>query len=143
MHPYAAYLLKFIAQSVSSNQRTMFQFLCSDDAGSFANFVTSRDFEDGDNLLTADYLWDYFFREDNPDLDRVFQEAMSCYNNFVVSCHEENQRRVLKTMLILFALQSKSSGGREGATSLLRSTRKNILASYAGTALEREMKSLT
>lgn len=30
IHPYAAYLLKFISQQISSNQRTMFQFLCAD-----------------------------------------------------------------------------------------------------------------
>lgn len=140
IHPYAAYLLKFIAQSVSSNQRTMFQFLCADDDGSFANFVASHGFEDGDNFLTADSLWDYFFREDNPDLDRDFQEVMSFYNNFVVSCNGDNQRRVLKAMLILFALQSKIFGGREGATSLLRLTRKNLCAIYAGTALEGELR---
>ena len=140
IHPYAAYLLKFIAQSISSNQRTMFQFLCAAGDGSFKNFIDSHGFEyGGDNFLTTDSLWDYFFQEDNPDLDKTFLDAMGHYNNFAPACKNDNQRQVLKTTLILFALQQKNLGGRGGATSLLRSTRKNICACFAGTPLENEV----
>lgn len=141
VHPYSAYLLKFIAQSISSNQRTMFQFLCESDNGTFKNFIDSHSFEyGGDNFLTADFLWDYFFQEDNPNLDKTFMDAMGYYNNFASSCKNENQRRILKATLILFALQQKNSGGRGGATSLLRSTQKNICACFAGTPLENEVR---
>ena len=140
IHPYAAYLLKFIAQSVSSNQRTMFQFLCAAGEGSFKNFIDGHGFEyGGDNFLTADFLWDYFFQEDTPDLDAAFAEAMNHYRNFSSACKNENQRRVLKATLILYSLQQKNLGGRGGATSLLRSTRKNICACFAGTPLENEI----
>ncbi len=140
IHPYAAYLLKFIAQSISSNQRTMFQFLCAEDKGTFKNFIDSHGFEfGGDNYLTTDFLWDYFFQEDNPDLDKTFMDAMGHYNNFASACKNDNQRRILKTTLILFALQQKSFG-RGGATSLLRSTQKNIFACFAGTPLENEVR---
>ena len=142
IHPYAAYLLKFIAQTISSNQRTMFQFLCSDSLGSFKDFIESHGFEfGGDNFLTTDFMWDYFFQEDNPDLDRTFLDAMGHYNNFAPACRNENQRRGLKTALILFTLQQKNVGvlGNK-ATSLLRSTRKNICACFAGTPLENEVR---
>ena len=135
IHPYAAYLLKFIAQSVSSNQRTMFQFLSAPTSGSFKNFIDAHGFEyGGDNFLTTDFLWDYFFHEDNPDLDKNFSEAMGYYSNFAAACQNDNQRRVLKATLILFTLQQKNIGGR--ATSLLRPTRKNICACFAGMPLE-------
>lgn len=141
IHPYAAYLLKFIAQSISSNQRTMFQFLCAADNGTFKNFIDSHGFEyGGDNYLTTDFLWDYFFQEDNPDLDKTFLDAMGHYNNFAPSCRNDNQRRVLKATLILFALQQKNLGGRGGATSLLRSTQKNICACFVGTPIENEVR---
>ncbi|MCR5833603.1 MAG: hypothetical protein K6G55_03030 [Selenomonadaceae bacterium] len=142
IHPYAAYLLKFIAQSISSNQRTMFQFLCAADNGTFKNFIDGHGFEyGGDNFLTTDFLWDYFFREDNPDLDKTFLESISHYNNFSSVCKNDNQQRILKTTLILFALQQKNLGGRGGASSLLRSTQKNIFACFAGTPIETEVKS--
>ena len=141
IHPYAAYLLKSIAQNISSNHRTMFQFLCADNEGSFKTFIENHGSKHGDdNYLTADFLWDYFFREDNPDLDKVFQEAMSYYGNFAPSCQNDNQRRVLKVTLILFALQQKNFGGRGGANSLLRSTLKNICISFVGTPLENEVR---
>lgn len=141
IHPYAAYLLKFIAAQVSSNQRTMFQFLCATGEGSFKNFIDSCGFEyGGDNFLTADALWNYFFQEDSPDLDKTFVEAMGHYNNFAPACKNDNQRRILKVTLILFALQQKNIGVRSRATSLLRSTRKNICACFAGTPLENEVR---
>ena len=55
IHPYAAYLLKFIAQVISSNQRTMFQFLCAAGNGTFKNFIDSHGFEyGGDNYCNGD-----------------------------------------------------------------------------------------
>lgn len=141
IHPYAAYLLKFIVQSISSNQRTMFQFLCAAGDGTFKNFIDSHGFEyGGDNFLTTDSLWNYFFQEDNPDLDKTFLDAMGHYNNFAPACKNDNQRRILKATLILFALQQKNLGGRGGATSLLRSTQKNICACFAGTPIENEVR---
>ena len=141
IHPYAAYLLKFIAQAISSNQRTMFQFLCAAGEGSFRNFIDEHGFDyGGDNFLTTDFLWDYFFQEDNPDLDKTLQEAIGYYNNFVNSCQSDNQRRILKVTLILFALQQKNFGGREKATSLLRSTQQNIFACFAGTPIESDVR---
>ena len=112
MYPYAACLLKILAPQVSSNQRTMFQFLCAEDDNNFKHFIDTHGFEyGGDNFLTADFLWNYFFRDDNPDLNETFREALGHYNNFSGSCRSENQRRVLKTMLILFAWQQKISAG--------------------------------
>ena len=142
IHPYAACLLKFIAQSISSNQRTMFQFICAAGEGSFRNFIDEHGFEyGGDNFLTTDFLWDYFFQEDNPDLDETFQEVMGHYGNFAPVCKNENQRRILKTTLTLFALQQKSYGGRSGVSALLRSTQKNIYACFAGTPIASEVNS--
>lgn len=141
LHPYAAWLLKFLAQAVSSNQRTMFKFLCTNQDGSFKNFLDGHGFEyGGDNLLTADSLWDYFFQENNPDIDESFLEIMSCYSNFSLACKNHVQQRILKTTLLLNALQRKSNVGRdESGTSLMRSTRKNICACFAGTPLEKDV----
>lgn len=141
MHPYSAYLLKTIAQDVSSNQRTMFQFLSGDyDNGdevqtNFNWFINSFGFEfNGWNYLTVDYLWDYFFSVNNPDLDDTFMSAMTHYNTFGGICENDEQRKVLKAMLLLDALQVKNgSGSRSGATQLFKPTLKNISACFAGT----------
>lgn len=150
MHPYAAYLLKFIAKDISSNQRTIFQFLSGDYSGdedktNFKWFVEHFAFEYGKwNYLTADYLWDYFFRTSNVDLDTTFIQTISHYNNYAPLCDDpanqsvsERRRRVLKVTLLLSALQAKNGAdARTGATSLMRPTLVNIRACFAGTPQE-------
>ena len=150
MHPYAAYLLKFIAKDISSNQRTIFQFLSGDYSGdedktNFKWFIEHFAFEYGKwNYLTADYLWDYFFKTSNVDLDSAFIQTISHYNNFAPLCDDptnkqlgERRRRVLKVTLLLAALQAKNGAdARTGATSLMRPTLVNIKACFAGTPQE-------
>lgn len=150
IHPYAAYLLKFISQQFSSNQRTMFQFLCANysenDEGqkNFKWFINHYGVDTlrGD-YLTVNFLWDYFFHLDNPDLDKTFQEAIAYYNNFSDSCENENQRSVLKATLILFALQSTTYSTRSGgANSLLRASQKNICTCFVGTSFENDVRQI-
>lgn len=142
LHPYAAYLLKIIAKDISSNQRTIFQFLSGDYSDdnriNFKSFIERYAYEFGKwNYLTADYLWDYFFTADNVDLDSTFTATISHYNNYVSLCQNDNQKKVLKVTLLLAALQSKNGAeSRSGATSLMRPTLVNIKACFAGTPLE-------
>lgn len=150
MHPYTAYLLKFIAKDISSNQRTIFQFLSGDYSGdkdktNFKWFIEHFAFEYGKwNYLTADYLWDYFFKTNNVDLDATFIQTISHYNNFAPICDDptnknvgERRLRVLKVTLLLAALQTKNGADvKTGATSLMRPTLLNIKACFAGTPNE-------
>ena len=142
LHPYAAYLLKIIAKDISSNQRTIFQFLSGDYSDdnrvNFKSFIEHNVYEFGKwNYLTADYLWDYFFTTNNVDLDSTFTSVISHYNNFESLCQSDNQRKILKVTLLLSALQSKNGAeSRSGATSLMRPTLVNIKACFAGTPLE-------
>ena len=150
MQPYTAYLLKFIAQDISSNQRTMFQFLSGDytegeeERHNFRWFLDRFGFEYGKwNFQTADFLWDYFFYADNIDLEGSFMNAISHYGNFETLCQSDQQRRILKVALLLNALHEKNGGrGRMGATSLLRPTQANLYACFAGTPLSSEVKPL-
>lgn len=149
LHPYAAYLLKIIAKDISSNQRTIFQFLCGDEGNeartNFRWFIDRFHYDYGNwNYLTADYLWDYFFlATENPDFDSIFTNAVSHYNNYISVCNDDdsakslNKQRVLKVTLLLAALQTKNGADAHiGATSLMRPTLINIKACFAGTPLE-------
>ena len=110
----------------------MFQFLSGDYSGNetdrtnFKWFIEHFGFDYGAwNLLTPDYLWDYFFFADNVDLDGSFMEAISHYNNFESVCgigeSGDNCRRVLKVALLLSALHTKngSVSRSDNHTSLL------------------------
>ena len=156
MHPYSAYLLKFIAKDISSNQRTIFQFLSGDFSGddqrtNFKWFIDNFAFDYGKwNYLTVDYLWDYFFTTNNVDLDSTFTQAISHYNNFVTICEDasnpkngEYRKRVLKVALLLAALQTKNGAeSRGGSTSLMRPTLENIKACFSGTIIYSNVESI-
>ncbi|MDI6781224.1 MAG: hypothetical protein QME49_03845, partial [bacterium] len=137
MHPYAALILQDISSKISSNQRTMFQFLCGDTnvngitKHNFRWFIAEHNVNDW-AYLTCDYIWDYFFEFDNVDLDEKAKNVLIHYNNFVRQCENENEERVLKVALLLTAIQRER--GR-GITNLLRPTLSNISAAFAGTPI--------
>jgi hypothetical protein len=144
LHPYAAYLLKVISSSISSNQRTMFSFLSGDsmEGGvvktNFRWFIENHSNEINKwNYLTANYIWDYFFTLENVDLDEASKGIISHYSTFENQCGGiEDKKKVLKVALLLTAMQQRTGGGRSrGLSSLLRPTLTNISACFIGTPI--------
>ncbi|KWT75634.1 hypothetical protein [Candidatus Magnetominusculus xianensis] len=136
IHPYAAYMLKVISAVISSNQRTMFQFLCGEilqGAQSKRNFrwyIENHSIDDW-CYLTTDYLWDYFFTPDNPDFDEANRNTISHYMTFENQCDDEDDKRVLKTTLLLSAMR----GG-------IRPTLLNISAAFEGTHINDKVRTV-
>lgn len=150
LHPYAAFLLQRISAEISSNQRTMFQFICGDPQASgdlkknFKWFIANNKYDTGSWCYqTSDYIWDYFFSTNNNnntmDLDDRARNACIHYENFESQCANEDQRRILKVALILTAIQQ---GKGRGASNLLRPTLSNISAAFSGTKLEDSVRSI-
>jgi hypothetical protein len=144
IHPYAAYLLMILSKDLSSNQRTMFQFLSGDyeSEGSiktnFRWFIDNHSNEHGKwNYLTVDYLWTYFFTIDNVDLDASAREAMTQYANYHSVCENEEHRRILRVALLLSTLQKRAGATHDvGQASLLRPTLQNIAFAFEGSPAE-------
>ncbi|KJU83051.1 hypothetical protein MBAV_004751 [Candidatus Magnetobacterium bavaricum] len=137
LHPYAAYMLKIISAVISSNQRTMFQFLSGDSGQDRQGRHNFRWYIENHSVaewcyLTSDYIWDYFFYLDNPDLDKDTRSAIIHYNSFENQCGDEGEKRVLKVVLLLVAMQRVGGGATRGVASLLRPTLSNISAAFEG-----------
>jgi len=64
IHPMTAVLLKNLATYFASNQRSIFNFIKNTDPNikAFQDFIATKSPENGD-LLTIDYLWNFFLRE--------------------------------------------------------------------------------
>lgn len=131
IHPYSAYLLAIISRYMSSSQRTLFQFMQTDVPGSFVEFCSnnSPDSPDG-QLLTADCLWDYFFKEKTGDLPSKAHQAIDYYTNVEEHLDTQDDRRIAKTVLLLYAFQHLLSGVR-----LIRPTKDNLIFAFYGTPL--------
>ncbi len=129
MHPFTSYILTIFSQSISSNQRTMFKFVESrSEDGNFNWFIDQAEVG---QLMTIDCLWDYFFREDNPDLDEPIRQRISYY-----SIHsgdlDTDTAAVFKALMLLSALEFKTNA----ASPLLRPTLFNLTLAFEGTRLD-------
>lgn len=113
IHPMAAFLLKFLAESARSNQRSIFEYLKgSADGHEFQEFIASGGPSiTNKQLLTADYLWKYFMERDDSgqsqeiiairmEYDRIKAREFACYDD------SQPEIRVLKTVM-LFTLLSR------------------------------------
>lgn len=135
LHSFSAFMLQWISAKVNSNQRTMFQFLVGDpnatetEKHNFRWYIQNHDVNDW-CYLTCDYIWDYFFDLENEDLDDKAKSAIIHYSNFYKQCDNENEERVLKVVLLLTAMQQEKG---QGVSNLLRPTKYNLIAAFAGT----------
>lgn len=135
IQPMAAFLLKFLAESARSNQRSIFEYLKgSADGREFQDFIskggpriTNRQF------LTVDYLWKYFMeREDSGqakeitaikmEYDRIKAREFANYDD------EQPEIRVLKTVMLFALLSRLNPNGHDR----LRPTVENIQLSFRG-----------
>lgn len=135
IHPMAAFLLKFLAESARSNQRSIFEYLKgSADGREFQDFIaTGGPAVFHRQFLTVDYLWKYFMeREDSGqskeivairmEYDRIRAREFGHYSD------EQPEIRVLKTVLLFSLLSRLNPNGHDR----LRPTVENVELSFRG-----------
>ena len=135
IHPMAAFLLKFLAEGVRSNQRSIFEYLAgSADGREFQDFICSGGPEvESKQLLTVDYLWKYFIEREESGLAKEIIAIRAEYER-IVNREFSNQTedavelRVLKAVLLFCLLQQLSPDGHER----LKPTVENIELSFKG-----------
>ena len=130
IHPYAALLLKHISAVFSSNQRSMFDFIISndDDAHGFKWFINTYGPLDNINLLTIDMLWNFFYVKGQNGLNDDVRIILDSYQASRMEDFDENERRVFKTALLLQAVSQRIEN-----VELLKPNDKNLDLAYSGT----------
>lgn len=146
IHPLAALLLKHISEKFASNQRSMFNFIKNNDSNGLEAFqwfinTHSPDVSDNlrqdDSLLTIDHLWNFFYEEGTDEhttaagrsnLDTQIRSILDSYAQNENRNLDSNQKRVLKTVLMLQAMSVKT--GR--TVPLFCPTEENIELAYNG-----------
>jgi len=145
IHPMAAFLLKFLAESAHSNQRSIFEYLKGGpDGHEFQDFIcTGGPGIKSKQFLTADYLWKYFMERDNLGLNK---EIIAIHNEYErmkkreFSNLDDNDPdiRVLKTILLFCLLARLNPAGHER----LLPTVQNIELSFQGDVTVVNVKSI-
>lgn len=131
IHPYAALILRQIASMFNSNQRSMFDFIINEDeeAQGFKCFInTHSPFDDKDNILTVDMLWDFFCSKQVAGLNSDVRGIFTSYDAIKSDKLLPEQQKVLKTILILQAVGVKVLND-----DLLAPTEKTVDLAFKGT----------
>lgn len=129
IHPMAALVLKNIASAFQSNQRSMFDFIKTtntDDVRAFQWFIEETGPADDFPLLTIDMLWNFFYEKGRENLTpdiRMILDTFPQQPNL-----REDEKRVLKTILIMQAIDKRLGG----AIDLLKPTEQNISYAFEG-----------
>lgn len=139
IHPMAALLLKHISTSFASNQRSMFNFIKNDDSDNlqaFQWFIKHHSPDDA-QILTIDYLWNFFYERGTDEntsgtgrsnLDSMIATILDTYPSNESKLGSADEKRVLKTVLMMQAISKKLNNGVE----LFRPTDKNIQLAFEG-----------
>ena len=131
IHPYAALMLKHLSVAFSSNQRSMFDFIISNDmtdAKGFKWFINTYGPLDNQNLLTIDMLWDFFNGKGQNGLNDDVRVILDSYNLLQNDKLTFDEQRVFKTVLLLQAISLRVSG-----VELLRPNDMNVDLAFSGT----------
>ncbi|MGN9130390.1 hypothetical protein ACTNBX_12030 [Lachnospiraceae bacterium HCP1S3_C11] len=131
IHPYAALLLKHLSVAFSSNQRSMFDFIISNDmtdAKGFKWFINTYGPLDNQNLLTIDMLWNFFNGKGQNGLNDDVRVILDSYNLLQSDKLTPDEQRVFKTVLLLQAISQRISG-----VELLRPNDMNVDLAFSGT----------
>lgn len=131
IHPYAALLLKHLSVAFSSNQRSMFDFIISNDmtdAKGFKWFINNYGPLDRPNLLTIDMLWDFFYGKGQNGLNDDVRVILDSYGLLRSDKMAPEEHQVLKTILLLQAISLRISD-----VELLKPNEQNVDLAFSGT----------
>ncbi len=134
IHPYSAYLSTYIARTLGSANRSVFQFLYDDNYG-FKKFINENPDGDRGYFLTSDYLWDYFKDIFENEYYEKFGQILEKYKLYIEKLKNTGPEyeTIFKAILLLNVLYSTIKLTEIDEHSLLLPTSENIKNMFVGT----------
>ena len=112
LHPYTAFLCSKMANIMGSANRSVLKFM-NDEHHGFKQFINDPTNYDQRMMLTADWLWDFFYSEFiNEPLCAAFTNVYSSHGSKVDAIGDD-YKRVFKVILLLNALSVKFKSSPE------------------------------
>ncbi len=134
IHPYAALILQHISIYYTSTARSMFNFIKNDegeDVKAFQWFIDNHDFSSQNPFVTIDMLWNFFYETGSQKLADGIRDVLNCYTPKLDKELLEEEKRVLKVILLLQAISERMSGNRD----IFLPNNKNLTLAFEGTDL--------
>ena len=112
LHPYTAFLCSKMSNIMGSANRSVLKFM-NDEQNGFKHFINDPTNYDLKMMLTADWLWDFFYSEFiNEPLCTAFTNVYTSHNGKVDKMGDDYMR-VFKVILLLNALSVKFKSSPE------------------------------
>lgn len=112
LHPYTAFLCSKMSNIMGSANRSVLKFM-NDEQNGFKQFINEPTNYDQKMMLTADWLWDFFYSEFiNEPLCTAFTNVYSTHKGNVDKMGDDYMR-VFKVILLLNALSVKFKSSPE------------------------------
>lgn len=112
LHPYTAFLCSRISNIMGSANRSVLKFM-NDEQNGFKQFINDPTNYDQKMMLTADWLWDFFYSEFiNESLCTAFTNVFTSHGAKVNNMGDD-YTRVFKVILLLNALSVKFKSSPE------------------------------
>ena len=141
IHPYAALLLQHISIYYTSTARSMFNFIKNDegeDVKAFQWFIDNYDIKSSNPFITIDMLWSFFYENGQDKLASGIKEVLGCYTAKLERELIEDEKRVLKTILLLQAVSDRMTGNKD----IFLPNDSNITMAFEGTDLDFQAKNI-
>ena len=106
LHPYTAFLCSKMSNIIGSANRSVLKFM-NDEQNGFKGFINDANSYEQKMMLTADWLWDFFFSEFNNDARCSAFTNVYMTNQGRVEKMGDDYVRVFKAILLLNALGVK------------------------------------
>jgi hypothetical protein len=135
IHPFAALILQHISIYYTSTARSMFNFIKNDegdDVHAFQWFIDNYDSKSPNPFVTVDRLWSFFYETGSQKLASGIRDVLSCYTPKLDKELLEDEKRVLKVILLLQAVSERMTGNRD----VFLPNNKNLTLAFEGTDLE-------
>ena len=112
LHPYTAFLCSKMSNIMGSANRSVLKFM-NDEQNGFKQFINDSTNYDQKMMLTADWLWDFFYSEFiNEPLCTAFTNVFTSHSGKVDNMGDD-YTRVFKVILLLNALSVKFKSSPE------------------------------
>lgn len=112
LHPYTAFLCSKMSNIMGSANRSVLKFM-NDEQNGFRHFINEPANYDQKMMLTADWLWDFFYSEFiNEPLCSAFTNVYTTHKGHVDKMGDDYMR-VFKVILLLNALSVKFKSSPE------------------------------